>query len=170
MATPRGTAFRFVCVVPACAITIPFCTNASARSMSPPNLSSSENNMGSTIMPAPASLNLQITSASTVLFQGHCPFCSMLFSSISTMITSSLIVGVSYFCIRSKLFNLAVSFTKGSLRPHSISAASVMNAKVQCVSILFIKQIYFRPTSCVGSIDATVASGLSIGISVIPKV
>ena len=138
LATPRGTAFLFVCVVPACAITIPFCTSACARSMSPPNLSSSENNIGSTIMPAPASRSRHITSASTVLFQGHCPFCSMLFSSISTITTSSLIVGVSYFCIRSKLLSLAVSFTNGSLRPHVINTASVMKAKVQCVSNFFI--------------------------------
>ena len=74
----------------------------------------------------------------------------MLSSSISTITTSSLMVGVSYFCMRSKLFSLAVSLMNGSLSPHHISTASVMNAKVQCVNIFFIIRLCYHPASGVG--------------------
>ena len=63
LATPLGTGFLLTEVVPVCAITTPLFTSASDKILSPPNLSGSENIIGITIIPAPASRSFQIISA-----------------------------------------------------------------------------------------------------------
>ena len=105
-ATPLGTALRFVCVVPTCATITPLFISCDIKASSPPNLSGSENSIGNTIMPAPFSRSFPMVSASTSRFHGHCPCFSIARSSISTNIISSLITGVSYFCITSNDFSL----------------------------------------------------------------
>ena len=84
LATPLGTEFLFVCVVPTCAIITPFSTSACASAMSCPALSSSANNIGRIIIPAPCSLNFHIRSAILSRDHGHCPLASIAASSIST--------------------------------------------------------------------------------------
>ena len=69
-ATPLGTAFLLVCVVPTCDITTPYCKTC-ANSLSPPSLSSSLNNIGNTMIPTSASRSFIMMSASTSLFHGH---------------------------------------------------------------------------------------------------
>src|SRR6056300_445416 len=111
LATPLGTAFLFVCVVPTCATTTPLPASACASATSPPSLSSSENRIGNTIIPAPASLSFHMVSARTSLFQGHCPCFSIARSSISRNATSCERVGVSYCCMTSNDLNLKNCFT-----------------------------------------------------------
>ena len=70
-ATPRGTALLVVfCVVPVCAMTVPY-PSASQNTSSPPILSSSLNNNGITIMPVCAFLKSNMSCARTSRFHGH---------------------------------------------------------------------------------------------------
>ena len=71
LATPLGTALRLACVVPVCAMITPLPLSALLNTVSPPNLSASENSMGNTITPAPASLKRHTISAMVFLLQGH---------------------------------------------------------------------------------------------------
>ena len=88
LATPRGTAFLLVCVVPTCAMITPLPAMFCMNSMSLPCESGSENSMGITIIPAPFSRNFHTMSARISLGHGHCPNCSTADSSSSTITTS----------------------------------------------------------------------------------
>src|SRR5210317_906130 len=92
-----------------------------------------------TIIPAPFSLNIPTTSASTSLFQGHCPYFSMAFSSILTMCMSCEISFSSDCNNKSNDFNLNISFICGSFNPINVTTNKVTKANVQCVNIFFIK-------------------------------
>ena len=120
-------------------MTTPLPAIACAKSISPSSLSCSENKIGSMIIPAPASLSCHIISAMTVLFQGHCPYFSIDFSSISSIAMSEDICGVSYCWIKSNDFRRRVSLTKGSLQPIYDITMRVIRAVAQCV-IHFIYQ------------------------------